>query len=91
MPTGSNWPRLSVEFYLAALSFVILDVESVFLFAWAVALRENGLGWTAFMAATIFILLLGAALVYLWRFRAVDWGPREVPTKPPGDQEPEEP
>ena len=52
--------------------FVIFDMEAVFLFAWAVALRE--LGWAGYIEAAIFIGALVAALVYLWRLGALDWG-----------------
>lgn len=65
--------RLSAKFYLIAVFFVIFDVEAVFLFAWAVAFRE--LGWPGYIEAIIFISILGAALAYLWRLGALDWGP----------------
>ena len=64
--------RLSAKFYLVAMFFVIFDVEAVFLFAWAVAFRE--LGWAGYIEAVIFIAILGAALAYLWRLGALDWG-----------------
>lgn len=65
--------RLSAKFYLIAVFFVIFDVEAVFLFAWAVAFRE--LGWFGYIEAIIFISILVAALAYLWRLGALDWGP----------------
>ncbi|HEX8873942.1 MAG TPA: NADH-quinone oxidoreductase subunit A [Nitrosospira sp.] len=64
--------RLSAKFYLIAVFFVIFDVEAVFLFAWAIAFRE--LGWAGYIEAVIFIFILGAALAYLWRLGALDWG-----------------
>jgi NADH-quinone oxidoreductase subunit A len=70
---GSARVRLSARFYLVAMFFVIFDLESVFLFAWAVAARE--LGWPGYWEALVFTLLLGAALAYLWRAGALDWGP----------------
>ena len=51
--------------------FVIFDLEAVFLFAWAVAARA--LGWPAFWEAVIFVGILVAALLYLWRVGALDW------------------
>jgi NADH-quinone oxidoreductase subunit A len=72
VPVGSARLRMSAKFYLIAVFFVIFDVESVFLFAWAVAFRE--LGWAGYIEAVIFIAILGAALVYLWRLGALDWG-----------------
>ena len=70
--TGSARVRLSAKFYLVAIFFVIFDLEAVFLFAWAVAARE--LGWAGYAEVLIFIGILVAALVYLWRSGALDWG-----------------
>jgi NADH-quinone oxidoreductase subunit A len=70
--------RLSARFYLIAVFFVIFDMEAVFLFAWAVAFRE--LGWAGYIEATIFISILVAALAYLWRLGALDWGPAKHST-----------
>jgi NADH-quinone oxidoreductase subunit A len=81
---GSARVRLSARFYLIAMFFVIFDLESVFLFAWAVAARE--LGWVAYTEALIFTLVLVAALVYLWRVGALDWSPGQ--TKEADDQPP---
>ncbi|HKS74517.1 MAG TPA: NADH-quinone oxidoreductase subunit A [Terriglobales bacterium] len=68
---GSARVRLSAKFYLIAMFFVIFDLEAVFLFAWAVAARA--LGWPAFWETVIFVGILVAALVYLWRVGALDW------------------
>lgn len=68
---GSARVRLSAKFYLVAMFFVIFDLEAVFLFAWAVAARQ--LGWPAFWETVIFVGILVAALVYLWRVGALDW------------------
>jgi NADH-quinone oxidoreductase subunit A len=65
---------ISVEFYRVAVFFVIFDVEAVFLFAWAVALREAG--WRGFVEMAIFVGLLVAALAYLWRSGSLDWRKR---------------
>jgi NADH-quinone oxidoreductase subunit A len=70
--TGSARVRLSVSFYLVAIFFVVFDVESIYIFAWAIAWRE--LGWTGYVEVLIFIGILLAALVYLWRLGALDWG-----------------
>jgi NADH-quinone oxidoreductase subunit A len=74
--TGSARVRLSVKFYLVAMFFVIFDLEAVFLFAWAVAARE--LGWAGYAEALVFVVILVAALVYLWRSGALDWGERAI-------------
>src|SRR6185437_8803088 len=63
--TGSARLRFGVSFYLIAVFFVIFDVEALFLFAWAVALRD--LGWAGYLDGLVFIGVLMAALGYLWR------------------------
>ncbi|MDE3735198.1 MULTISPECIES: NADH-quinone oxidoreductase subunit A [Pseudomonas] len=73
LPTGTARLRLSAKFYLVAMLFVIFDVEALFLFAWSVSVRESG--WAGFIEATIFIAILLAGLVYLWRIGALDWAP----------------
>lgn len=68
---GSARVRLSAKFYLVAMFFVIFDLETVFIFAWAISVRETG--WTGYAEATLFIAVLLATLVYLWRVGALDW------------------
>jgi NADH-quinone oxidoreductase subunit A len=68
---GSARVRFSAKFYLIAMFFVIFDLESVFLFAWAVAVRETG--WAGYAEALLFIMVLLATLAYLWRVGALDW------------------
>lgn len=72
IPTTSARLRFDIKFYIVAMLFVIFDVEAAFIYAWAVAARE--LGWAGFVEAAVFILVLLAALVYLWRMGALDWG-----------------
>ncbi|MGH7926959.1 MAG: NADH-quinone oxidoreductase subunit A [Candidatus Binatia bacterium] len=71
--TGSARVRLSANFYLVAMFFLIFDLESVFIFAWAISARE--VGWAGYVEIVIFIAILVAALVYLWRLGALDWHP----------------
>jgi len=71
---GSAQVRLSAKFYLMAMFFVIFDLEAVFLFAWAVAGRE--LGWAGYWEVLVFIAVLLAGLIYLWRLGALDWAPQ---------------
>lgn len=68
---GSAQARLSVKFFLVAAFFVVFDLETVFLFLWAVAGRE--LGWSGYIETLIFAGVLVAALIYLWRTGALDW------------------
>ncbi len=70
--TGSARLRLDVRFYLVAVFFVVFDLEAAFLFVWAVALRD--IGWPGYVEGLIFIAVLLAALIYLWRLGALDWG-----------------
>ena len=70
--TGSAQVRFGVKFYLVAMFFVIFDLEAVFVFAWAVAVRD--LGWIGFSEIVVFIVVLVVGLFYLWRVGALDWG-----------------
>ena len=72
--TGSAHVRFDAKFYLMAMFFVIFDLEAVFIYAYAVAFRE--LGWAGYVEIIIFIGVLVAALIYLWRLKALEWGPR---------------
>ena len=72
LSTGSARLRFSADFYLIAMFFVIFDLESVFVFAWAVAARE--VGWIGYGVMAVFVTLLLAALAYLWRSGALSWG-----------------
>jgi len=73
LPVGSARLRLSAKFYLVAMLFVIFDVEALFLFAWAVSVRESG--WVGLVGATVFITILFAGLVYESAIGALDWAP----------------
>ena len=68
---GSAKFRTTIHFYLPAILFIIFDLEVVFLFAWAVAVRE--IGWPGFIEISVFIFVLLAALFYLYRIGALDW------------------
>ncbi len=75
VPVGSaDQTRLSIEFYLIALFFVVFDLETIFVFAWAVAFFE--LGWKGYIGCAIFIGILLVALVYELSTGALDWGRR---------------
>ncbi len=71
--TGTARLRFDISFYMVAMFFLIFDLESVFIFAWAVAARQ--VGWAGYIEILIFIAILVAALVYLWRLGALDWKP----------------
>ena len=78
---GSARLRFSAKFYLIAMFFVIFDLEAVYLFAWAIALRD--VGWSGYFEVLIFIGILVAALAYLWRIGALEWGARRQRGEPP--------
>jgi NADH-quinone oxidoreductase subunit A len=69
---GTARVRLSAKFYLVAMFFVVFDLEAAFVYAYAVAGRA--MGWQAYWEVFIFICVLAAAPVYLWRIGALDWG-----------------
>ena len=64
--------RLSIEFYLVAMFFVIFDLETIFIVVWAVAFEE--VGWVGYGAIAVFIGMLLVALLYELRTGALDWG-----------------
>ena len=71
-PVGDARERQSVKFYLVAMIFLLFDIEVAFLYPWAMALR--GLGWNGFVQVLLFMALLLAGYVYVWRKGALDWG-----------------
>lgn len=72
---GSARIRLSAKFYLVAIFFVIFDLEALFLYAYAVSVRE--VNWLGFTAAAIFIAILFVGLVYEMRLGAMNWAPAD--------------
>ena len=70
-PIGGAWIQFNIRYYMFALVFVIFDVETVFLYPWAVAFHKLGL--LAFVEALVFISILIIALVYAWRKGALEW------------------
>lgn len=70
---GGAQLRMPAKFYLVAMFFVIFDVEAVFLYAWAVSVRQTG--WSGFAMAAIFVVVLLAVLFYLWRCGGLEWAP----------------
>jgi len=68
---GDARERMSVKFYLVAMIFLLFDIEVAFLYPWAMALRE--LGWPGFIQVVLFMALLLAGYVYVWRKGALDW------------------
>lgn len=63
--------RISPQFYLFALLFLLFDVEIVFMFPWAIDFKL--LGWFGFAEMMLFILLLAIGFVYAWKKGALEW------------------
>jgi len=68
--TGSARVRLSTDFYLFAMFFVIFDLEAVFVYSWAISVKD--LGWAAYGQVLFFVGSVVASLAYLWRLGALD-------------------
>ena len=63
--------RYTVRFYIISILFVIFDVETVFLFPWAVRYRQ--LGWFGFLEISVFLVILVVGYVWAWKKRALEW------------------
>lgn len=72
-PTGPARFHFPIHFYLIAMFFVIFDLEAVFIFIWAVSVRETG--WSGYLFMLIFVAELLILLFYLWKIGALDFGP----------------
>jgi len=71
--TGDARMRFPIHFYIVAMFFVIFVLEAVFMFAWAISIRETG--WAGFIGILTFVVDLVVVLVYVWRIGALDFGP----------------
>ncbi len=71
VPYGNATRRISVRYYLIAVLFILFDVETVFLIAWAVVFRQLGVGGLISMG--VFIGILVAGYVYAWKKGALEW------------------
>jgi NADH-quinone oxidoreductase subunit A len=69
-PVGSARERFGVKFYMIALLFIVFDVEAVFLYPWAVLLKD--LGWFGYIAMALFAFTLVVGLAYVWKKGALE-------------------
>ncbi len=69
-PIGSARERFGVKFYMIALLFIVFDVEAVFVYPWAVLLRD--LGWPGYVAMAFFAFTLVIGLAYVWKKGALE-------------------
>jgi len=70
-PVGNARERFSVSFYLVGMLFILFDVEAVFLYPWAVVFKS--LKWSGFFEMFLYIAILTAGYVYIWKKGALDW------------------
>ncbi len=68
---GDSWVQFKAQYYIFGLVFLVFDVETVFLFPWAVSLMS--LEMYAVFEGIIFILILLAGLVYAWKKGMLEW------------------
>lgn len=68
---GESWIQFKAQYYIFALVYLVFDVETVFLFPWAVALEKLPL--FAVLEGVLFILILIAGLIFAWRKGALEW------------------
>jgi NADH-quinone oxidoreductase subunit A len=70
-PLGTTRERFSVNFYLVAMLFIVLDIETLFLIPWAAIFRD--LGFAGLLEVSAFLAVLGVGLVYAWKKGALEW------------------
>jgi NADH-quinone oxidoreductase subunit A len=70
-PVGNARERFSISFYLVAMLFILFDVEAVFLYPWAVIFKS--LKWFGFVEMLLYIAILLAGYVYIWKKGALEW------------------
>jgi NADH:ubiquinone oxidoreductase subunit 3 (subunit A) len=72
LPIGRNWAQVHVRYYILAILFLIFDVETVFIFPWAV--RFIDAPDYVFYEMLVFIAVLALGLAYAWRRGVLEWG-----------------
>jgi NADH-quinone oxidoreductase subunit A len=76
-PIGDARERFSVKFYMVAMLFILFDVEAVFLYPWAVILRDlakMGQGLFGLMEMLVYIAIVLVGFFYIWKKGVLDWG-----------------
>jgi NADH-quinone oxidoreductase subunit A len=72
-PIGPPWVQFRAGYYVYALLYVIFDVETVFLYPWAVTFGAKGTGWFVFAEMVLFVAILLGGLAYAWKEGALKW------------------
>jgi len=70
-PVGDSRERFSVKFYMVAMLFILFDVEAVFLYPWAILLKD--LKMFGFWEMLVYMLILMVGLFYIWKKGVLDW------------------
>lgn len=78
---GTARIRLSAKFYIVAIFFVIFDLEALYMFAYAISVREAG--WVGFITVAIFIAELLVGLYYVLKMGGLNWSPQDKMPKRP--------
>jgi len=71
-PTGDARGRFSVKFYLVGMLFILFDVEAIFMYPWAVVLRD--LKMFGFWEMFVYVLIFLVGFFYVWKKGVLDWG-----------------
>jgi NADH-quinone oxidoreductase subunit A len=82
-PVGTARERFTVKFYLVAMVFILFDIESIFLYPWAVIYRELRL--FAFFEMLLFIALVLCGFFYIWKKGVLDWSIEDRRQITPGE------
>jgi len=72
-PIGGPWVQFRSGYYVYALLYVIFDIETVFLYPWAVTFGQPGVGWFVFVEMLVFVTILMGGLAYAWKEGALRW------------------
>ena len=70
-PTGDAREPISVQFYMVALLFILFDIEAIFLYPWALVYHDLKL--FGFVEMLVYIIILLAGYIFLWKKGALDW------------------
>jgi NADH-quinone oxidoreductase subunit A len=71
LPVGDARERFSVKFYMVAMMFILFDVEAVFLYPWAIILRE--LKMFGFWEMLVYVAVILVGFFYIWKKGVLDW------------------
>jgi NADH-quinone oxidoreductase subunit A len=72
-PVGQGWTQTQIRYYIFAFLFVIFDVESVFLFPWAVVFEDFENAGQVLVEMVIFIGILAVGILYAWKKKVLEW------------------